>query len=487
MTGSNALAIGVSFGGSAASPAALTGSNIEFSAASSVFQSNNTQNTVSVNNTTTIDGAFALATGTAVASGFTVTGTGKIIFNGDASAMTLATTATGSATLVINNNWGGPLKVVSSSALIQLGGSLVSGTATVSAGVLQLGSTNALANAAVVVNAANGLQFSPGIGTFNVASLSGTQGFALTDGTSGPVTLFVGATDVSSTYAGGMSGTGGLTKTGTGTLTLSASSTYNGGTTVNGGTLKISNKNALGSGGVSINTAGRLVLTASSNIALDTSALTLSGSGQLDLTTNAMVIRAASGKTLAQVAALVQSGQNNGPNAYWDGPGINSAAAANDPNGATAVGFLDNSQWGYTKVNGSHFGDVGSVTLDGTSADILLKYTYLGDANLDGVVNSDDALQYLGGLGGAPATWLNGDFNNDGLVNSDDALAYLGGQAAYNSGGGLGGGGGGGGGGGAPAAVPEPGTDALLVLGAGGLALLMRGRRKPVRAGNQTC
>jgi hypothetical protein len=174
-----------------------------------------------------------------------------------------------------------------------------------------------------------------------------------------------------------------------------------------------------------------------------------------------MVIRAAAGLSVANVAALVQAGQNNGPNQYWDGPGINSSTAANDPNGVTAVGYADNSQIGYTAVVGDSFTyDTGS--LDGSSADILVKYTYYGDANLDGVVNSDDLAQYLFGKSHpSQATWLNGDFNGDGVVNSDDLALYLAGKSAYQSNGPI------------PSAgansiqaVPEPTTNALLIFAA---------------------
>src|SRR5205085_4867210 len=62
------------------------------------------------------------------------------------------------------------------------------------------------------------------------------------------------------------------------------------------------------------------------------------------------------------------------------------------------------------------------------------KYTYLGDANVDGQVNSDDFNQFLAGFnGGGDKIWLNGDFDYDNDVDSDDFNFFLLGFNAYNS------------------------------------------------------
>ena len=51
---------------------------------------------------------------------------------------------------------------------------------------------------------------------------------------------------------------------------------------------------------------------------------------------------------------------------------------------------------------------------------MLVKYTYFGDANLDGTVNAADYLQIDNGLNSGGNVWRNGDFNYDGVVNGDD-------------------------------------------------------------------
>jgi hypothetical protein len=54
------------------------------------------------------------------------------------------------------------------------------------------------------------------------------------------------------------------------------------------------------------------------------------------------------------------------------------------------------------------------------SSAVLVKYTYAGDATLDGKINVDDygRIDFFSALGGSG--WYNGDFNLDGKVNVDD-------------------------------------------------------------------
>ena len=68
---------------------------------------------------------------------------------------------------------------------------------------------------------------------------------------------------------------------------------------------------------------------------------------------------------------------------------------------------------------------------------MLVKYTYAGDANLDGVVNAGDYIQIDNNVsvhGGALTGWYNGDFNYDGVVNGDDYTLI---DNAFNTQGGV--------------------------------------------------
>jgi hypothetical protein len=51
---------------------------------------------------------------------------------------------------------------------------------------------------------------------------------------------------------------------------------------------------------------------------------------------------------------------------------------------------------------------------------VLIKYTWNGDTNLDGVVNFDDYVRVDVGFNVGLPGWNNGDFNYDGVVNFDD-------------------------------------------------------------------
>ena len=122
-----------------------------------------------------------------------------------------------------------------------------SGATTINGGALQLGHSNALVNSTAVVNAANGLGFSGGIGTFKLGGLAGNGSFALSDAGGGPVTLQVGGNGATTQFSGNISGSGNLTKVGSGTLTFSGTNTYNGNTTISQGALA-ANGATVGSG-----------------------------------------------------------------------------------------------------------------------------------------------------------------------------------------------------------------------------------------------
>jgi hypothetical protein len=51
---------------------------------------------------------------------------------------------------------------------------------------------------------------------------------------------------------------------------------------------------------------------------------------------------------------------------------------------------------------------------------VLVKYTYFGDADLDGTVSTNDYFQIDNGFSGGKTGWINGDFDYDGSVSTND-------------------------------------------------------------------
>jgi hypothetical protein len=163
-------------------------------------------------------------------------------------------------------------------------------------------------------------------------------------------------------------------------------------------------------------------LTAGGAKTLVTKSLILDADAVLNLADNDLAIDyggaspagTSSGGIYDGVAGMIQRGQNGGT---WDGKGIvtdRSEAQA----GLTTLGLGEAAE-----VLGIAPGDTAvwsGVTVDGTT--VLVKYTYAGDANLDGVINADDYanIDFYANSPGAPAGYLFGDFNYDGFINADD-------------------------------------------------------------------
>ena len=75
----------------------------------------------------------------------------------------------------------------------------------------------------------------------------------------------------------------------------------------------------------------------------------------------------------------------------------------------TVLAIAEQFEWGERTFNG--------VTLDDTT--IVGKYTFYGDANLDGQVTTDDYVAVDLGLGTGDS-WVQGDFDLNGQVTTDD-------------------------------------------------------------------
>jgi len=203
------------------------------------------------------------------------------------------------------------------------------------------------------------------------------------------------------TFSNYIHGNGTVTQAGAGTVTLSTSNSYTGGTNVTAGKLVIGAFNGLALAPVSI-TAGVLQL-AQNTGAEEINGLSITGTGVFDISNNHMLIDYTSSDPITTIASYIASGYNGG---NWNGPGIISSAAINPTNGLLyGVGYADGKD---------------SVVAGLSSGQIEVMYTLLGDANLDGLVNTSDFNIVAANFNQSITGWDQGDFNYDGLVNTAD-------------------------------------------------------------------
>ncbi len=156
---------------------------------------------------------------------------------------------------------------------------------------------------------------------------------------------------------------------------------------ITGGTLAIAPNTTLGSGAVS-------------DVVF--SSLTISGTGALDITNNHVIIDYGASDPIATIASYVRSGASGST-------GILSSTAYAPINGLSyAVGFADGAD---------------GVVAGLSSGQIELKFTLLGDANLDGTVNGSDFSILAANFGTGTTNWDQGNFLYGSSVNGSDFSA----------------------------------------------------------------
>ncbi|CAN5545476.1 hypothetical protein BH09PLA1_BH09PLA1_14100 [soil metagenome] len=186
--------------------------------------------------------------------------------------------------------------------------------------------------------------------------------------------------------------TAALTKSGGGALTVT--NIRAGALSVNGGTVTVqSNGSDTGASRVgTLTIAGGAASTAT-----------------LDLNNNDLIVTSGS-------ASLIQSQISNARHAgAWDQPGISSSSAGAAMPRNTTLGLLSGAEYRGLLGPGAQFD--GFAVADN---DVLVKYTWYGDTDFNGVVNFDDYSRTDSGFNNNRTGWLNGDFDANGVVNFDD-------------------------------------------------------------------
>ena len=143
--------------------------------------------------------------------------------------------------------------------------------------------------------------------------------------------------------------------------------------------------------------------------------LVMNEGATLDVLTNTLIIKKTDETSFADVAAMVRTGYDGGE---WFGTGLMSRPAGADQTQMTALGYADNAELKLTEFEG--------VT-GLTGNEIFVKYTYYGDADLNGIVDPDDFNQFLAGFqdSSVPRTWLYGDFDYNNVIDPDDFNLFL--------------------------------------------------------------
>ncbi len=141
--------------------------------------------------------------------------------------------------------------------------------------------------------------------------------------------------------------------------------------------------------------------------------------GLLDLAGNDLVVK---GGDWNSIANDLNSGINLAAGGYWNGAGgIISSAAANDSTHLTTLGAIQNDDGTGHAIYGSSTTYGPFDNQDVGTADVLVKYTYYGDADLSGKVDGTDYGKIDNGFTHPALTgWFNGDFNYDGAVDGSD-------------------------------------------------------------------
>jgi len=207
---------------------------------------------------------------------------------------------------------------------------------------------------------------------------------------------------------------------------------------VSGGTVNLTKTQHLAAFDVS---GGTTNVGPGSNVVVSTKSLSISGTGKIDLQNGKLVVDYDAGSALATVKAAIDSG----------------SLTSSQLSAGRAIGYGEASD-----LSGIFPLSFGGELVDSTS--ILVAYTVVADASLDGVVSSNDFNLLAANYGKLTAArWTQGDFNNDGKVTTLDFNLLAGnfGQS-LPPGASLG------------AVVPEPASAGLIIAG---MALVMRKRR----------
>ncbi|MBN1577895.1 MAG: DUF2341 domain-containing protein, partial [Chitinispirillaceae bacterium] len=293
---------------------------------SATFAGDDNARTITVSTTRNVDSITISNSGYTFSGGTSINfGTKKGIYIASGKSATFATPIAGS----------GGICLTGGGTLITSANNTYTGPTTITAGTLQLNTTNErIPNTSSIVFAdVSSAAFNVNGRTETVRSLAGGGQNGGNISLGGGVLII--NSDTATSYGGVISGTGPLTKSGTGTQRLTRKNSYTGITTISGGTLAVDTLDNGGSAsGIGIST------NAAANLVIDNAILEYTGSG-------------------ASTDRLFSFSSSNGGSIYSSGTG--------------AVNFTN----------------TGSITVAGTTPTLTLGGTYTGGANTFSLILAD--------------------------------------------------------------------------------------------------
>jgi len=199
-----------------------------------------------------------------------------------------------------------------------------------------------------------------------------------------------------------------------------------------GGTAAVSLNESAALASLSLAGTASLSLAKGGDKVLRLNSLTITDNGTLDLADNDLIVQANTASrqdVLAQITGCIKTARNTGSK-KWLGFGVTSSAAKDDRRDMTTLAPVLNEKG---SGGGMLYSKFAGQDVDGNC--ILVKYTWNGDLNIDGVVNADDYFLIDSGFITQKGGYYNGDLNFDGkvtagVINADDYFlidsAYIG-------------------------------------------------------------
>lgn len=136
--------------------------------------------------------------------------------------------------------------------------------------------------------------------------------------------------------------------------------------------------------------------------------------GTLDIDNAGMIVKNA---TYSGINDLILTGSNYIDGGCWDGRGITSRAAREDETGFTGIGLATIDE-GFDTFFG--------MSLPNNENWVLVRYTLVGDSDMNGTVGDSDFIAVLAGYSiGSPTTWSYGDFDYDRVTGAVDYTMLL--------------------------------------------------------------